>query len=298
MLLHVCMWVCTVLNRVAWASLLRDIWARTDELKEWVTWLSGWWGAGWGGNSILGRGSNQDKGSLEDVCWECSGNFRKARWLELWEDHRDEWCCRGPCRPDRVSSHARFTFKRIPLAIVWRSDNRGIRVETRSSRKLLQKSRQEMQVEGEVAGSSKAEWTGLLMIWWRNERRNSLMMTPGILADWICHWLRWQRAWEKQVWGSKDMLSLLCLAIILVEILYRQVTPQVQGRVGKLALKAIREVEIIKWVSPEREEMRSESWTLRGGLYLLFTGWGVKRPNKRWKGSSQRDRKVKECVLP
>lgn len=55
------------------------------------------------------------------------------------------------------------------------------------------------------------------------------------------------------------MLSLLCLAIILVEILYRQVIPQVQGRVGKLALKAIREVEIIKWVSPEREEMRSES---------------------------------------
>ena len=78
------------------------------------------------------------------------------------------------------------------MAIVWRSDNRGIRVETRSSRNLLQKSRQEMLVaysveEGEVAGSSKAEWTGLLMIWWQNERRNSLMMTPGILADWICH---------------------------------------------------------------------------------------------------------------
>lgn len=78
------------------------------------------------------------------------------------------------------------------MAIVWRSDNRGIRVETRSSRNLLQKSRQEMLVayrveEGEVAGSSKAEWTGLLMVWWWNERRNSLMMTPRILADWICH---------------------------------------------------------------------------------------------------------------
>lgn len=41
--------------------------------------------------------------------------------------------------------------------------------------------------EGEVAGFSKAEWTGLLMIWWGNERRNSSMMTLGILADWICH---------------------------------------------------------------------------------------------------------------
>ena len=55
------------------------------------------------------------------------------------------------------------------------------------------------------------------------------------------------------------MLSLLCLAIILVEILYRQVIPRVQGRVGKLSFKAIREIEIIKWVSPEREETRSES---------------------------------------
>ena len=78
------------------------------------------------------------------------------------------------------------------MAIVWRSDNRGIRVGTRSSRNLLQKSRQEMLLaysveEGEVAGSSKAEWTGLLMIWWRNERRSSLTMTPRILADWIYH---------------------------------------------------------------------------------------------------------------
>lgn len=55
------------------------------------------------------------------------------------------------------------------------------------------------------------------------------------------------------------MLSLLCLAIILVEILYRQVIPQVQGKVGMLSFKAIREVEIIKWVSPERKEARSES---------------------------------------
>lgn len=52
------------------------------------------------------------------------------------------------------------------------------------------------------------------------------------------------------------MLSLLCPAIILVEILYRQLVPQVQGRVGKLSFNAIREVEIIKWVSPGREEMR------------------------------------------
>lgn len=52
------------------------------------------------------------------------------------------------------------------------------------------------------------------------------------------------------------MLSLLCPAIILVEILYRQLVPQVQGRVGKLSFNAIREVEIIKWVSPGREETR------------------------------------------
>ena len=56
----------------------------------------------------------------------------------------------------------------------------------------MQKSRQEMLIaysveEGEVAGSSKAEWTGLLIIWWRNERRSSLTMTPRILADWIYH---------------------------------------------------------------------------------------------------------------
>lgn len=55
------------------------------------------------------------------------------------------------------------------------------------------------------------------------------------------------------------MLSLLCPAIILVETLYRQVVPQVQGRVGKLSFKAIREVAIIKWVSPGREEMRPQS---------------------------------------
>lgn len=33
--------VCTLLNRVVWASLFRDIGAKTDALKE----LSGWWGA-------------------------------------------------------------------------------------------------------------------------------------------------------------------------------------------------------------------------------------------------------------
>lgn len=57
------------------------------------------------------------------------------------------------------------------------------------------------------------------------------------------------------------MLSLLCPAIILVEILYRQLVPQVQGRVGKLSFKATREVEIIKWVSPG-EKQRPEQLSL------------------------------------
>lgn len=50
-----------------------------------------------------------------------------------------------------------------------------------------------------------------------------------------------------------------------------------KGEFGMLSFKATRQVEINKWESLEREEMRSDPGSGRGGGALLFRGWGDKK---------------------
>lgn len=91
-----------------------------------------------------------------------------------------------------------------------------------------------------MAGFSKAEWTGLLIICSGNEKKH-LNDDSRDFGRLDLPLTEMRKSIGRTGLGSKDMLSLLCPAIILVEILYRQLVPaEVQGRVGKLSFKAIR----------------------------------------------------------